>query len=107
VQPELMRAVHEAAIDAGVILIGQVHSHSADYGVDLSPSDHAYGFQVPYFLSVVWPDYAQTATTKITNCGVHVFLLGKGYRRLSRFGVAQKIAIVPRAKVKALIIGNP
>jgi hypothetical protein len=34
-------------------------------------------------------------------------LLGKGYRRLSRFGVAQKIAIVPRAKVKALIIGNP
>jgi hypothetical protein len=107
VHPELMRAVHEAALDAGVILVGQVHSHSADYGVNLSPSDHAYGFHVPYFLSIVWPNYAQTASTTLADCGVHIFLPEKGYKRLSRLGVARKIALAPRAKVKVLIVGNP
>src|SRR5690348_16213171 len=60
IDPELMRDVHEKAESVGRILIGQIHSHGHYYGVDFSPTDHRYGVRVPFFLSVVCPDFGQT-----------------------------------------------
>jgi len=106
VAPELMREVHEKAQAVGAILIGQIHSHSRLCGVDLSQSDHAYGIRVPYFLSIVYPDYAQTESTGIADCGVHVFLPDKGFVRLSRKQVARQIVVDSTLPVEILIVGE-
>src|SRR5205807_2567168 len=103
VTPELMREVHESAQAVGVILIGQIHSHSRRCGVDLSPTDHAYGIRVPYFLSIVWPDYAQGESTRISDCGVHVFLPNKGFDRLSQNEVTKQIVVDAALPVEILI----
>jgi hypothetical protein len=106
VTPELMREVHEKALAIGAILIGQIHSHHRHCGVDLSPTDHAYGIRVPYFLSVVHPEYAQTESTGISDCGVHVFLPKKGFVRLSDKEVAKQIVIDPKLSIEILIVGD-
>ena len=82
IAPELMREVHHAAMELNLILVGQVHSHGKLYGVDLSPVDIRYGVSVPYYLSVVAPDYAMNPHTQWEECGVHVFFPERGYVRV-------------------------
>jgi len=106
IEPELMREVHEQARAAGVILVGQIHSHSRYCGIDLSPTDHAYGIQVPYFLSVVCPNFAQTESTTIADCGVHIFLPDCGYVRLSQKEILKQIVILEEDEVKTLIVSD-
>lgn len=106
VAPELMRQIHEKAEALSIILIGQIHSHGGYHGVDLSPTDHLYGVRVPYFLSVVCPDYAQTDSTTITDCGVHVFLPQQGYVRLTQEHVAKRIVVSSEPNVGVLVVGN-
>jgi hypothetical protein len=101
-----MRQVHEQAEAVGAILVGQIHSHGRHYGVDLSPTDHAYGIHVPYFLSVVCPDYAQTKSTAIQDCGVHVFLPNRGYIRLADREIETRIVIHKEPNVGVLIAGD-
>jgi hypothetical protein len=105
IEPELMREVHEHAEAAGVILIGQIHSHSRYCSIDLSPTDHAHGIRVPYFLSIVCPDFAQTESTTIMDCGVHIFLPDQGYVRLAAENISKQI-IVLEEDVKTLIVGD-
>ena len=106
IAPELMREVHEQAEAVGRILVGQIHSHGRKYGVDLSPTDHAYGVRVPYFLSVVCPDYAQTDSTTIADCGVHIFLPNVGFTRLTHRQVAKQIVIIFESDVEILMVGG-
>jgi len=106
IDPELMRQVHEKAEAAGAILIGQIHSHGRHCGVNLSPTDHAYGIRVPYFLSVVCPDYAQTESTTIMDCGVHIFLPGRGYVRLSAKEITKRIVVLKDQSVESHIVGD-
>ena len=104
----LMHEVHEHAEGVGAILIGQVHSHGRAYGIDLSPSDHAYGIACSgIFSSIVWPDYAQTQSTTISDCGVHIFLPNRGYVRLTDRQVAKKIVVSPEPNVAILTAGVP
>lgn len=83
IQEPVFAAVTEVAIELAVSLIGQIHSHGPGYGVDLSPTDRMYGVAVPYYLSLVAPDYAMRPYTPLTACGVHVLQPGQGFRRLS------------------------
>ena len=106
VTPELMRDVHDEAMTHGVILIGQIHSHSRRFGVNLSLTDHRYGIRVPYFLSVVCPDYGQTNPTTIFDCGVHVFLPEKGYVRLINNEIREKILLTPQTNIPILTVGE-
>src|SRR3546814_10054305 len=78
-----MNEVTDVAVDLGMTLIGQVHSHPGTF-VDLSIPDRKYGIKVPGFLSVVAPHYATRPGTSIANCGVHVFDRDRGYERLPR-----------------------
>ena len=66
--------VHHAAQGIKRILVGQIHSHDRSYGVDLSWVDIKYGLSVPYYLSVVAPDYALNPETVWDDCGTHIYL---------------------------------
>jgi hypothetical protein len=101
-----MREVHERADSLGLILVGQIHSHSSRCGVDMSGSDHAYGVSVPFFLSIIYPDYAQNPLTTIFDCGVHVCLPWRGYVRLSRREIRRKIIMVPDVTAGTSVVGE-
>lgn len=89
-----MNDVGDFAIEHGLTFVGQIHSHGPRHGVDLSPTDRRYGVSVPYFLSVVAPDYALRQGTHFDECGVHIFESGLGYRRLGQPEVAARIVLV-------------
>jgi hypothetical protein len=106
IEPELMRDVHHAAQELGLVLVAQIHSHGEYYGIDLSPVDLLYGISVPYFLSIVAPDYAMNPKTSWDDCGVHIFLPGKGYIRLDKTKIPKCILIDPHAQISEITIGN-
>jgi len=106
IQPALVNEVTDLAIELGVVLVGQIHSHGKLYGTDLSHADRTFGIQVPFFLSLVAPDYALRPQTRLDDCGVHVFELGRGFRRFSAAEVAQRLQIVPAVSVPVLTAGE-
>lgn len=91
IDPELMREVHCAARDLGLVLVGQIHSHGKQFGVGLSPVDRALGFRIPSFLSVVAPNYGLTWPISWPDCGVHIFLRNTGFARLSATDITHRI----------------
>ena len=93
ITPELMRDVHAYAKDVGAQLVGQIHSHGREYGVNLSFVDIRYGISVPYYLSVVAPSYALDAATTWDDCGVHIFRPDEGFIRIPDGEVAETISI--------------
>jgi len=90
----------------GVVLVGQIHSHGELYGTDLSYADRTFGIAVPYFLSLVAPDYALRPQAHLKDCGVHVFERGCGFRRLFAAEVARRLLIIPAAPVSVIIVGE-
>jgi len=106
IQEPVFAAVTEAAIDLGVSLIGQIHSHGPGYGVDLSPTDRMYGVAVPYYLSLVAPDYAMRHYTPMTACGVHVLQPGQGLRRLSISEINTRFHLTQEDLPQLIVIGE-
>ncbi len=106
ITPRLLNEVADVAIDLNVSLIGQIHTHGSGYGIDLSRTDRTRGIAVPHFLSVVAPDYGLRSNMCITDCGVHVFEPGLGYRRLSVREVEQRVQVVPGSPPPLLLIGQ-
>jgi hypothetical protein len=106
VTEHLMREMHERAETLGLMLVGQIHSHGGCCGVDMSESDHAYGVSVPFFLSIICPDYAQNPRTTLLDCGVHVCLPRRGYVRLLQKEVQRKMILVPGKAAAASTVGE-
>lgn len=106
IAPELMRQVHEVAQDLGVTLVGQIHSHAPWHGVSLSFVDRQYGISAPYYLSIVAPDYALNAETTLDDCGVHVFVAGSGYVRLTSDQVRRCVLTDLDSPFSILTIGD-
>lgn len=106
IEPSLLNELTGIAVDLGVSLIGQIHSHGKGYDTDLSPTDHLYGIRVPFFLSIVAPGYAMRPDTRLEDCGVHIFESKQGYRRLDLFETKQYIEIVPNRKATVLTVGD-
>jgi hypothetical protein len=106
IQASLVNELTDVAIELGIALIGQIHSHGALYGTDLSYADRNFGIAVPYFLSLVAPDYALRPQTRLEDCGVHVFEPRSGFRRLSVPEVAQRLRVFPGEPVPVLTIGE-
>jgi hypothetical protein len=102
----LLNEVTDITIDLGISIIGQIHSHGSRCGINLSFTDRAYGIAVPYYLSIVVPDYAMRKNTQIAECGVHVFKKNMGYYRLSAKEVLRCIIITPDRKLPQLIVGK-
>src|SRR5438128_2331576 len=51
ISAELLNDVTDVAIDLGIMLVGQIHSHAPNFSTDLSPTDRMYGINVPDYLS--------------------------------------------------------
>jgi proteasome lid subunit RPN8/RPN11 len=103
IEPRVMRDVHHEAQELGLILVGQIHSHGRDYGIDLSYVDIKYGVSVPYYLSVVAPDYAMKPKTQWEDCGTHIYFLGTGYTRVNPDGV---VSVEPSINLKVITVTN-
>lgn len=101
IEPQVMREVHHVAQDLGLILVGQIHSHGRYYGIDLSDVDIKYGVSVPYYLSVVAPDYAMTSNTRWEDCGTHIYFPGTGYARVNSDGV---ISVQPSLNLEVVTV---
>jgi hypothetical protein len=97
-------AVTDIAIENNLSLIGQIHSHGPGYGVDLSPTDKMYGIAVPYYLSLVAPDYAMRPETSLIECGVHVLEPDHGFRRLSSAEIHSRVILTRGLLTQKLII---
>ena len=106
ISPGVLNEVADVALQLNVSLIGQIHTHGPGYGIDLSRTDRTRGIAVPHFLSVVAPDYGLRSDIGITDCGVHVFEPGLGYRRLSTREVEQRVLVVPGSPPPLLLIGQ-
>lgn len=105
IAPELIREVHHASRNDDLLLIGQIHSHGRSFGLGLSPIDRAGGFKVPSFLTIVAPDYGLTWPITWEDCGVHVYLKERGFVRLSKEQVREKI-IVSESRSSVITIGD-
>jgi hypothetical protein len=105
IHPALFNDVADIAIEHGVRLLGQVHSHGPGYGVDLSPTDRMHGIQVPSYLSLVAPDYAQTRVA-VHDWGAHVYQSGAGYVRLSYEAARRCLQITGGPRPPMLTVGG-
>jgi hypothetical protein len=100
----LMNDVADIAIVRGLRLVGQVHSHPPGYSVDLSPTDRMYGIQVPFYLSLVAPDFARTRVP-VHDWGVHVYTAKAGYVRLAREAAQDCLQITHGVRPPMLTVG--
>jgi len=104
---DLLNDLTDLTIELGVVLLGQIHSHGPGWSLDLSPTDRTYGPAVPWYLSVVAPDYALNAETRFQDCAVHVFEPGIGYRRLGGQEAGERLQLVPGGAVDLVTVGEP
>lgn len=91
ISAELLDDVTDIAIEHGVYLVGQIHSHPGAW-VDLSDADKLYGIQARGYLSVVAPHFARDPLTRPDACGFHVFD-GRCWRRLGAWERPWRVAI--------------
>jgi proteasome lid subunit RPN8/RPN11 len=106
IQAALVNEVTDLAIELGLVLVGQIHSHDDLCGIDLSYADRTFGITVPYYLSLVAPGFALRPQTHLDDCGVHVFEPANGFRRLSAAEVSRRIQVVPAVSVPVLTVGE-
>jgi hypothetical protein len=104
IHPALFNDVADIAIEHGIRLVGQVHSHGPGHDVDLSPTDRIHGIQFPSYLSLVAPDYARTRAP-LHNWGVHVFTNEAGYVRLSHREARRRLQITEGLRPPMLTVG--
>jgi hypothetical protein len=104
IQAGLLNEVTDLAIKLGVHLVGQIHSHGSLCGTDLSYADRTLGIRVPFFLSLVAPDYALRPYTAIEDCGIHLFEPKTGWRRLPIAEIKSRIEVTDTEDVHLHII---
>jgi hypothetical protein len=63
-----------------------------------------YGIQVPFFLSLVAPDFALTRVP-VHDWGVHIYTAKAGYIRLGRAAARECLQITPGAHPPMLTVG--
>lgn len=104
ISAELLGDVTDTAIEHGVYLVGQIHSHPGSW-VDLSEADMRSGIQAPGYLSVVAPHFARDPATTPGQCGFHVFDRGR-WRRLPRWERPWRVAVVG-GTARLMTVGEP
>lgn len=105
ISDDLMFEVGELAAKSNEVVLVQIHSHGVGYGTDLSQTDHRYGIRVPYFVSVVAPNYAYI-DVPLVECGVHVFEPLEGYRRLERREIDSRFIVQNNWKAELVTAGG-
>lgn len=103
ISPELLNDVTDAAIELGVFLVGQIHSHPPGAGVGLSPLDQRFGIRAPGYLSAVAPNFAARLDTPVSACGFHLFEDG-AWRRFGPEECARRVEVLAGGPTTPLII---
>ncbi|TWB89411.1 proteasome lid subunit RPN8/RPN11 [Bradyrhizobium macuxiense] len=103
---DVINDLTDLAIEDGVRLIGQIHSHGPYFGTDLSETDRRYGIAVPGMLSLVAPDYALRRVTTLADCGIHLFQPGRGWRRLSAEEAQRRLSLSDTGHARILNAGS-
>jgi len=103
-EPALLNDITIAATTRKIVLLGQIHSHPGTF-VDLSDTDHRYGFKFPDFLSIVAPHYGLKRPESLFDYGVHVYDYGVGYRRLEGKEIQRRLNIVD-SRVELIEVGG-
>jgi hypothetical protein len=106
ISADLVNDLTDKAIELGLVLVGQIHSHGPMHGTALSLTDKRYGISVPGYLSVVAPDYAMRPTTAIQDCAVHLFEKGLGWVRMTPEEVAKRVLVISGSRVPMLVVGS-
>ncbi len=106
IEASLFNEIADLAIELGITLLGQIHSHGRWFGTDLSPTDRALGIATPYYLSIVAPDFGLRSRLQLADCGIHIFEPGHGFRRLSNEEVRRQVEVTPVPPPSLLILGN-
>lgn len=104
---DLLNDLTDLTIELGAALVGQIHTHGPGWSLDLSPTDRTYGPAVPWYVSVVAPDYALRSGIRFEECAVHVFEPGAGYRRLGIMETSERVRLFPGAPVEVVTVGGP
>lgn len=105
ISADLVNDLTDVAIANKLTLIGQIHSHGPGGGTNLSPIDRREGIAVPGYLSAVAPDFALRAGTRLEECGIHIFIPGQAWQRLSAEDIRQRISVVDGVHVPVLVAG--
>jgi len=83
--------------DAGLSLLGQVHTHPGRF-VDHSDGDDEGAFMpTENYLSIVVPNYGRQGMLPLERCGVHRYEVGM-FRRIADDELASHVCVVPLAK---------
>jgi hypothetical protein len=101
--PAMMNKITLRAADLGLSLLGQIHSHGTEHGTSLSFTDREQGIRVLGYLSVVAPGYAQRSDTRLEDCGVHVFELPHGFRRMHLDEIRARVTVAASPIRRVLI----
>jgi len=106
ISSDLLNELTDKAIEIGITLLGQIHSHGPMHGTSLSVTDKRYGIAVPGYLSAVAPSYATNPATTLADCGVHLFEQPSGWRRLSADEVAKRIDVSNAVPIQSFVVGS-
>lgn len=106
ISADLMNLVSDEALERGLILVGQVHSHGPFASTDLSYPDRHLGITEPGYLSLVAPNFATNHDTQLHDCGVHVHEGQSGWRRLSESELSRRFHQSIREPISPLIVGG-
>lgn len=106
ISDELMNDVTDAAIERGLSLVGQIHSHAPDAGTDLSWPDRHLGLCSPGYLSLVAPDFALRPVIRLEDCGVHIYEREIGWRRLLHQEIGRRFTRPSGPGPEPLFIGE-
>lgn len=105
IDASVINDVTDVAIEYGLSIIGQIHSHGRDL-TDLSRIDRLGGIAVPSYLSVVAPFYGMRPNLDLLDCGVHVCREDRTWRRLSKAEVHQSMVLVRDSAAPVLVVGE-
>jgi proteasome lid subunit RPN8/RPN11 len=106
ISADLMNRVSDVALEKGLFLVGQIHSHSPLASTDLSNPDRYLGITEPGYLSLVAPNFAQAPSARLEDCGVHVHEGESGWRKLHVPEIRARFEQPSVTPVPALIVSS-
>ena len=105
ISSDLMNEVTDVLDSHNLSLIGQIHAHPPSSSTTLSPTDIRYGIAVPYYLSVVAPNYASSSRPNLAECTAHVYEPSLGWRRFDHSEAKKRLRIGSQSQARVITIG--
>lgn len=106
ISSDLMNEVTDVLDSYSLSLVGQIHAHPPSSSTALSETDIRNGIAVPYYLSVVAPNYASSARPNLDECAAHLYESRSGWRRFDVTEAQERLRISSRASSLVITVGT-